>query len=64
MIWFGVVAYHVIVVILAYRFGERSAGRGVAVFFFGVFAFQMVVNGPGSLLDGGCEDYSIHASSC
>lgn len=58
-------AYFLVVILLAYRVGRKTAGYGIFVFFLGVFLWQMAVDGPGSLLaHNGCVSYGHAANDC
>jgi hypothetical protein len=61
--WFFAL-YLVSVIWLAYKIGETSGPRGIFFFLAAVFAYQVLIYGPSSLLEGGCQRYSIHAESC
>jgi len=64
VIWVVAAAYHLGLVLLAFRVGKRNPAPGVVTFVVGVVAFQLVVNGPASFLDGGCIRYSQSAETC
>lgn len=59
-----VVAYHLILILLAYAAGRKSAGPGVAIFIGGIVLFQLFALGPASFIAGGCERYSFIAQDC
>lgn len=64
MIWLVAIAFHTALIFAAYKVGANSAGKGIALFFVGVVAFQLVVNGPSSFLEGGCQSYGPQAHDC
>lgn len=64
MIIAGAIAFHVGLLVLAFYVGRDRAAPGVAVFFIGLIGFQLIVNGPESFFDGGCDRYSIYADDC
>lgn len=56
--------YFIILVLAAYKVGDRGAGYGVALFIIGALGFIAVVDGPEVLFADGCERYSIYAENC
>ncbi|MDW9772547.1 hypothetical protein GOA89_11580 [Sinorhizobium meliloti] len=49
----------------SYWIGRNRAGYGIALFFAGVFVWQMAIDGPSSLLESnGCTDYGHAANDC
>lgn len=60
----GAIVFHVALLALAFYVGRHRAAPGVALFFIGIIGFQLIVNGPESFIDGGCDQYSIYADDC
>ena len=58
-------AFFIPLIAACYWAGRQSTGYGIALFFFGVFIWQMAMDGPSSLLDhsGQC-DYGHAANDC
>jgi hypothetical protein len=58
-------AFFIPLVFACYWVGRDKAGYGVALFFAGVFVWQMAIDGPSSLLENnGCTTYGHAARDC
>lgn len=58
-------AFFVPLVAACYWIGRNNAGYGVALFFAGVFVWQVATDGPSSFLENiGCVNYGHAAKDC